>query len=401
MLRAEKVSITMTKPAIMTVDSNPLHINGRKLRMSKAYTKQENSKPTILTDDVFTFISFFYSSHTKSMRFIQPANKAKYGDANQYSYIFYWQQAQSFYQAAKVLPIESSPVAAYYCMLNAAKSYIAYTSATADDFVEDFHMHGLCEATNMSGADLSSIGVAHYRKGVFPQFAQLIDSDFLTIWPEGKTNGLTLKSLLYNLPFVHRAFTMTYSTRDRKVAELFIPLVAGESPEYHKGSDGKAYLMVNLEPSAFAINASSVPASTLNTVSNHFVLYCNRGFTLMSKSGGKWTSSKSMTKELRDLNAQLRKDFCYIRSSKRLWYLRKSDPQLSDSFAVNPMTISMAVMHRISEIARYKPEQLSRLMKSKENWLLHEYISQSLDQFLDELASEITHQDIMCVGVKA
>ena len=66
----------------MTVDPNPLHINGRKLRMSKAYTKQENSRPTILTDDVFTFISFFYSSHTKSMRFIQPANKAKYSNGN-------------------------------------------------------------------------------------------------------------------------------------------------------------------------------------------------------------------------------------------------------------------------------------------------------------------------------
>jgi len=36
----------------------------------------------------------------------------------------------------------------------------------------------------------------------------------------------------------------------------------------------------------------------------------------------------------------------------------------------------------------------------KENWLLHEFIAQSLDQFIDELAAEITKQDIMNVAQK-
>lgn len=62
---------------------------------------------------------------------------------------------------------------------------------------------------------------------------------------------------------------------------------------------------------------------------------------------------------------------------------------------LSDLTINMAAMHRVSEIARYKPEQLNRLMKSKENWLLHEFIAQALDQFIDELAAEITKQDIM------
>lgn len=58
------------------------------------------------------------------------------------------------------------------------------------------------------------------------------------------------------------------------------------------------------------------------------------------------------------------------------------------------------IVYRVSEIARYKPEQLNRLMKSKENWLLHEFIAQALDQFIDELAAEITKQDIMNAGQK-
>ena len=71
-----------------------------------------------------------------------------------------------------------------------------------------------------------------------------------------------------------------------------------------------------------------------------------------------------------------------------------------DVINLSDLTINMAAMHRISEIARYQPEQLNRLMKSKENWLLHEYIAQSLDQFIDELAAERTKQDIMNVGQK-
>ena len=64
------------------------------------------------------------------------------------------------------------------------------------------------------------------------------------------------------------------------------------------------------------------------------------------------------------------------------------------------MSLIMAAMHRISEIARYKPEQLAHLMKSKENWLMHEFLTLALDQFIDELAAEITGQDIMCTGMK-
>ncbi|MFR3200713.1 MAG: hypothetical protein ACLTOW_16325 [Blautia wexlerae] len=51
-------------------------------------------------------------------------------------------------------------------------------------------------------------------------------------------------------------------------------------------------------------------------------------------------------------------------------------------------------------MVRYKPEQMAHLLNSKENWLLHEFLTLALDQFIDELAAEITGQDIMCTGVK-
>lgn len=39
-------------------------------------------------------------------------------------------------------------------------------------------------------------------------------------------------------------------------------------------------------------------------------------------------------------------------------------------------------------------------MKSKQNWLLHEFINNALDQFVDEVGCEITGEDIMCTGYR-
>ena len=332
--------------------------------MSKAYTKQDFAKPTVLTDDVFPYVTFFYASHGKAMKFVNQTNSAKYGNANQFGYEFYWKQAEIFYNATKTLPFEASPVAAYYCMLNAAKSYLAFTSTSADDFVEEFITHGI---------------------------------------REDKTNtGVDLKSLLYNLAFVHRAYSMTYTTRSKKVDELFLPLNAGDMPKYYKGNDGKAYLRVDLEREYFAANAQTIPTQVMATIDPDLKLHKNPGFCLISKDGARYNAT-SISGELRNLNEKYRKDFSYIRGAKRLWYLKRTNYQSlqgPEIINLSDMTINMAAMHRISEIARYKPEQLSRLMKSKENWLLHEFISQSLDQFIDELAAEITKQDIMIVGQK-
>ncbi len=367
--------------------------------MSKAYTNQEFAKPTVITDDAFSFVSFFYASHNKAMKFDDASYKNRYGDPKQYKYDFYWNQAEIFYKAAKQLPFEASPVASYYCMLNAAKSYLSFTLSSADKFISEFGMHGIREEKSDTGKDLSDIRITHNNKGVFPLFASCLDSDFNSIWPANNTS-YSLKSLLYNLVFVHRAFTMTYSTARKKVPELFVPLTS--SPIYYAGNNSKAHLCIEIDKHFLPENSRTVPSAILKSIDSEYRLLDNSGFHLISKDGVTYYPD-SISSELREKNNILRKDFCYILSPKRLWYLKRRSLSLNiDAKVINlsDMTINMAVMHRISEIARYKPEQLNRLMKSKENWLLHEYISMALDQFIDEIASEVTKLDIMCPGMR-
>ena len=132
-----------------------------------------------------------------------------------------------------------------------------FTSTSADDFVDEFIGHGIKEDKTNAGADLDNIKIKHIQKGVFPLFARTLDPDFTTVWPDG-CKSYSLKSLLYNLAFVHRAYSMTYTTRSKKVDELFLPLNAGDMPKYYKGNDGKAYLWVDLEREYFAANAQTI-----------------------------------------------------------------------------------------------------------------------------------------------
>ena len=65
------------------------------------------------------------------------------------------------------------------------------------------------------------------------------------------------------------------------------------------------------------------------------------------------------------------------------------------------MTLIYAAMHRLSELARYSPDVLDKHFSGQHNWLMMEFISSALDQFIDDIASEITGQDFMVTGLRA
>lgn len=69
--------------------------------MSKAYTNQDFAKPTVLTDDVFPYVTFYYAMHGKTMKFIDPANANKYGNPKQFGYEFIGSRQKYFIKQLK------------------------------------------------------------------------------------------------------------------------------------------------------------------------------------------------------------------------------------------------------------------------------------------------------------
>lgn len=129
----------------------------------------------------------------------------------------------------------------------------------------------------------------------------------------------------------------------------------------------------------------------------------NEYFIRKENSRFKWDIHADMTERLSNLSAyhkKVRKDLHYIRSDSRLWYIKKDIPTNSHIIKRNSLTLIFAVMHWMSELVRYNPEKFEKYMRSKQNWLLHEFIETALYQFIDEISCEITHQDIMASGYR-
>jgi hypothetical protein len=102
---------------------------------------------------------------------------------------------------------------------------------------------------------------------------------------------------------------------------------------------------------------------------------------------------------LAQLNRILRNDIHYINATQTLWYV-KLNVSGSRRLARFPLTLTLAAMHRLSEICRYRPIELSAFLSSQENWLLSEFISAAPGQFLDAIASELTGFQFLLPNVR-
>jgi hypothetical protein len=95
-----------------------------------------------------------------------------------------------------------------------------------------------------------------------------------------------------------------------------------------------------------------------------------------------------------NLHRQLRADLHYINGSQTLWYVKGSGGK-PGRLARSPLVLTLAAMHRLSEICRYRPIELSAFLRGQQNWLLSEFIQLAPIQFIDEIASEITGYQFM------
>ena len=102
---------------------------------------------------------------------------------------------------------------------------------------------------------------------------------------------------------------------------------------------------------------------------------------------------------LQSLNKELRTDLQYIAGSQTLWYVKaiESGPK---RLSRSPLTITLAVMHRLSEICRYQPLELAAFLRGQRNWLLSEFVLMAPEQFLDGIASELTGHQFLLPNVR-
>lgn len=336
---------------------NVIHHNGKPLSLHKSVTHPLFEAKTVLVTDTWEYVDLWLKRASKS--------EAR----------FYWQQSRAFYEATLALPAISAPLTAYYCFLNAAKALLL---AKGNAFG---NQHGVSGFTRGNRTSLSNEVVKFQAGGILPALAIQLGE------PPGPEQ-YSMYDLLHNLVFIHRAFDLTYSS----ARELFVPI---HSPKIVRSTTThEAWFVAELKD-------KYKTQKTLNRLSNDFQreLGATEGYLIRFRHRFDWrpTNRTASLGRYRNYHHRLRKQISYIYGPQRLWYVKRSGniPSLINRSSI---TITFAAMHRLSELARYRPDQLARHFDCQHNWLLSEFIQTAPLQFIDEVSSEMTGREFMIPG---
>lgn len=295
----------------------------------------------------------------------------------------YWMQARRFSESANELGVEAAPLPLYYSMLNATKALLIVRSASHGN------THGVTGSSpDNAKASLFNEKVRFQTGGILPALCRYYGESV------GSNDEYDLKSLLWNLPFVHRAYRHTYKSG----AELFIPI---ESACYvKKAKSQEAWFQAQIVP-------RYSDKRILRHIPTSFEVFDLGGLTyIRRKKRFNWVKGKTSKEQkemavnrLSQYHSSARRIIVPISGSRDLWYFKKS-------FHNNPLgqrhllPIIFAAMHRFSELSRYHPSGFERHLCGSANWLITEFIEHSGWQFIDQISSEITGLQFWRPGVR-
>ncbi|PJI42204.1 YaaC family protein [Ferrovibrio sp.] len=340
-----------------------LRISNRSAYFRKAIKTPAFAGESVLTRDAFQFTELWLRRNCKEA-------------------LPYWRQASAYFSAARTMPTMAAPLANYYCFLNATKALLTVKKI---NFAE---RHGVAGQFNVEAKrSLSNEKVTFQAAGIMSALVEYLG--------EAKQGEHTLSELLANLPFVHRAYRLTFKSQP----ELFMPL---HNCIYRRHPTDD-YVWFSAE-----IKGKFADQRSLKTLPSGFEI--DHGFTdrciVRSKKRVKWyargatpTVKAAALARLHKLHAGIRLNLGFISAPLDLWYLKRSMAG-SQSVPRYGMTIIMAVMHRLSELSRYDPKGLARYLDGRENWLLTEFIQLAPAQFIDELICEMTSLEFRLPGVR-
>ena len=345
-----------------------LKINSKQIRLMKPVTHADYNQKTVLTNSVWEYVELWLKRNG--------TNEAKES-------LFYWKQAKYFFDASEILPTESKPLTAYYCCLNAAKALLAIRGKSID-----FNnlSHGITsdrrqwKDNNIKHAEVTFLG-----SGVLYELSKCLGE-------EACKKNYSVYTLLYNIPCIHRAFSITYNA-----SELFIPI--NHDSFVFDSSLKKGWFQ-------FFVDKTYSSKKILGYLPKCFEIVPNDKDDISIVRFRKrfdWNKSENIKCRLKGLSSyhgKIRKDIHYVLGDSKLWYIKKDLPKNPDVINRGSITLIFATMHWLSELVRYNPKKFNQMMQTKQNWLLHEFVDTCLYQYIDEISAEMTGVDIMCPGIR-
>lgn len=345
-----------------------IKVKSKEIGLHKAIYTPEWGGKTVITDDCFAYVELYIDRYKKELGL----NKRD----REYA-LSCWKQARKFYDGINCLPVLAKPLLAYYSILNASKTLLICKHHLPQN--EQHGLSGMYEG----GAYLSNEIIKVKNTGILPSMSKY--------FKENETrNEFNIKDLLYNLPYVQRAYNLSY----RSSTELFIPIE--KSFYVHKkdryGDEGWLDIILNKK-----YDNKTFLKKIPDTFEKNSIAMDERKLVLRTKQRIRFHSQEDIAKQCQRISAKhrrYRESLFYIAGSQRLWYLKRN-VEADKIINMYSPTITFAIMHRLSELARYSPDRLQHILDSQMGWVVSEFIKLAPYQFIDEISSEITGKEIM------
>lgn len=333
-----------------------LAYQNRPLRLLTATLSPDVGAPTVLSSDVWDYVALWLR---------------RQGAADA---LVYWKQSREFYDASATLSPLASPLTSYYALLNATKALLHFRH------VQFQEMHGVSGSSGSRKTALKNEIVEFKTGGVLAKLCELLGE------PVRANESYSLRDLLFNLPYLHRAFTLTYPTPDK--SQLFAPLVHSEF--VRKVGSSEAWFRAQVHERYIRPAAAALPSGwELEPRGSDGKLWIRR------KKRFAWPKGKPGSTQLRAFTTyhqRIRQDVVPIIEPDVRWYLRKRS---SSRIRKRLLPVALAAMHRLSEMARYEPLLLERHLGCQHNWLLTQFLQLAPAQCVHVIASEITGMEFL------
>jgi hypothetical protein len=379
LLRKNSIEIKKVKEQIKIKNQRPsIKIKAIEISLRKASMNPSFTNKTVLTDSTWHYVELY----------LKGKKEQKYKEA-----LNYWHQARNFFIATEDLDLLSKPLTSYYCFLNATKALLTYKSIGFDN------KNGVSgQRIKNTQVNILNEVVKLQPKGVLSGLCNYLKEPIKTLQIQGTNKRIpeqySLKDILYNLEFIHRAYNLTYANQP----ELFIPI---EEPRFVYDKDRKeGWIEVKLEPSYSTkqefSKVTGFGIDPLYVDKDYYTLRLNKKFY--------WNAPRNTpdAKSIRDLKKYYenhRKRFRYIYSANKLWYIKRRNLQ-NGLIDRGTLPLTFAAMHRLSEMSRYDPNTLEKHLEKSYGWLLSEFITKSIYQYIDMISSEITGDDFRITGFR-
>lgn len=346
-----------------------LKINNRKVRLLKSHKSADYEYKTVLSYSSFKYVELWLRSQKGK----------KYENA-----LFYWKQAYTFERASEKLPIEAKPLTAYYCIMNATKALLSIHGVSMVNIC-----HGVSASRQNTCGSIRQDEIIYTGSGVLFELSKYLGE------PLNKASYKVF-DLLYNIPCIHRTFTITYSD----MPDLFIPINNAYYEVFKNVPHNRfdSYIRFNI---CQRYNINQIIRNIHNSIEK-----VSKERDCFFRLKARWSypvgaKQHDIAMRINQYHSKIRKYFYYISGTTPLWYVKKYLPRNSHIIDRHSLTLIYGVMHWLSELVRYSPDVFDKVMNSRQNWLIQEFVNMALPQFIDEISSEITGADILCPGLRS